>query len=90
MTASFSKTLPNAERRRLRQEFLVPRVDNTRCPKLDAIFKAPGSSLKGEAKSAESDLARIQAFVLDPVGPLVQALEGVKERSLVLMMPRQL
>ncbi len=27
-----SKTLPNAERRKLRQEFLVPRVENTRCP----------------------------------------------------------
>ncbi len=41
------------------------------------IFKSPGSSLKGEAKSAESDLARI----LCP-GPLVQALEGVKEKTL--------
>ena len=82
LTSVFTHTVTNTERRKVRQEFLVPNVDNTRCPKLDSIFKAPGSAFKGEAKSAESDLSRIQAYVLDPVGPLVQLLEGTREGTL--------
>ena len=32
--------------------------------------------------ACETDLARIQALVLDSVGPLVQALEGIRDGSL--------
>ena len=39
-------------------------------------LKMSGLSLSGEAKAFELDLARVQAFVLDPVGPLVQLLEA--------------
>ena len=82
LAAAFTRTLPNAERRKLRHEFQVPRAEHTRCAKLDAIFKTAGSGLRGEAKPAETDLARIQALVLDSVGPLVQALEGIRDGSL--------
>ena len=82
LSKSFTTTLPNAERRRVKQDFPVPRVNVTKCPKLDPIFKAPGAALKGEAKSAESELGRIQAFMLDPVGPLVQTLEGIRAGTL--------
>ena len=82
LAAAFTRTLPNAERRKLRQEFQVPRVEHTRFPKLDAIFKTAESGLRGEAKSAETDLARIQALVLVSVWPVLQALEGIRDGSL--------
>ena len=56
--------------------FHVPKVEETRCPKQDSVFKTAGLSLKGEAQAFEQDLARIQTFVLDPIRPLVQLLEA--------------
>ena len=71
----FTSTFPCMERCKLRRMFYVPNIDETRCPRLDSVFKTVGSSLRGEAKAFEQDLAKVQAFVLDPVGPLVQLLE---------------
>ena len=68
---SFTSTLPHVERHKLREMFHVPNIDETGCPRLDSVFKTVGSSLRGEAKAFEQDFARVQAFVLDPVGPLV-------------------
>ena len=72
---SFTSTLPHVERRKLRGMFHVPNVDETRCPRLDLVFKTTGLSLREETKAFEQDLARVQAFALNPVGPLVQLLE---------------
>ena len=51
----------------------------TRCPKLDPVFKT--ASEKPEAKSADTELARIQVFVHDPVGPMVQLLQKMEEET---------
>ncbi len=56
LTKAFSVTLRNTERRRLRNRFPTPDTAQTRCPKLDPIFKTPGSGVKGELKTQESDL----------------------------------
>ena len=56
---SFTSTLPQMERCKLRGMFHVPNVDETRCPRLDSVFKTAGSSLRGEAKAFEQDLARV-------------------------------
>ena len=37
------------------------------------------SSLAAKAKAADAELARIQAFVLDPVGPLIRILKATEE-----------
>ena len=64
------------ERRKIRNTFPNSDVQQTRCPRLDSIFKS--SSVKSEAKSIDSELARLQAFVLDPVAPLAYALHRLE------------
>ena len=74
VTSSFGNTISNVERRKIRSAFPIPEVEATRCPRLDPVFKAKS---KAETKTADAELARIQAFVHDPVGPLVQLLQGL-------------
>ena len=79
---SFTSTLPHVERHKLRRMFHVPNVEKTKCPRLDSFFMTAGSSLRGEAKAFEQDLARVQAFVLNPIEPLVQLLEACQSGTL--------
>ena len=60
----------------MRNSFPVPKVSETRCPRLDTIFQ---TSAKLEAKTADAELARIQAFVLDPMGPLARVLHAMED-----------
>ena len=75
-TSAFSSVRSNTERRKVRKSFPVPNVLETQCPRQDSVFK---SSVKAEVKMADSELARIQAFVLDPVGLLATVLKATKE-----------
>ena len=75
-SSTFSSTLSNTERWRVRNSFPIPSVSETRCPRLDPIFK---TSAKLEARTADAELARIQAFVLDPVGPLARVLHAMED-----------
>ena len=77
VASSFSATLPNATRRKVRATFPLPELRETRCPRLDSIFKS--SSVAAEVKAADAELARIQAFVLDPVGPLIRVLKATED-----------
>ena len=77
LATSFSTTLSNSERRKVRNTFQTPGVVETRCPRLDPIFKS--TSVKAEVKSADSELARLQAFVHDPVGPLTMVLHSMED-----------
>ena len=74
LSSSFSSTLSNSERRKVRNSFPAPDVLQTHCPRLDSVFN---TSTKPEVKNADSELARIQAFILDPVGPLVRVLHAM-------------
>ena len=69
VATSFLATLSNATRRKVRATFPLPELKETCCPRLDLIFKS--SSVAAEVKVADAELARIQTFVLDPVGPLI-------------------
>ena len=77
ITSSFTATLPNATRRKVRSNFPLPEIQETRCPWLDSLFKS--SLLAAEAKAADTELACIQAFVLDSVGPLIRILKATEE-----------
>jgi hypothetical protein len=46
---------------------------------LDPIFRS-SSSLKAEARTSDTDLGKIQAFLLDPVAPLTYLLQSAEER----------
>ena len=78
LTSAFSGTLTNSEHRRVRNSFPAPDVSQTRCPWLDPVFK---TSVKLEVKNADSELARIQAFVLDPAGALARVLHALDPES---------
>ena len=79
---AFSSTLTNSERRKIRAHYVHSGLHQTRCPKLDPVFKT--ASGKAEAKSGDIELARLQAFVLDPVGPLLHLLEKLKSEDAAL------
>ena len=77
LASSFTTTLSNATRRKVRDTFPLPELKETRCPRLDPIFKS--SSVGAEVRAADSELARLQAFVLDPVGPLIRVLRATED-----------
>ena len=79
LSSSFTTTLPNVERRKIRNAFPTPEVQQTRCPRLDSIFKS--SSIKSEVKTCDAELARVQAFVLDPVVPLTNMLHHLENEE---------
>ena len=68
----------NAERRQLRQQFIVPDTPFTTAPRLDKVMAAECSK---SVKSADNLLSRIQALFLDAVGPLSQLLDGAHSGS---------
>ena len=72
VASSFKKVLSTEDRRKLRNGFPCPELQETRCPKLDPIFKS--ASISKEAKSNDGELARIQALIHDPVAPLLRLL----------------
>lgn len=69
---AFSKPVSNGTRRRWRKAYGMPACDSTKCPKLDNTVKA---QLPKECKDADRPLARLQALLLDAVGPLSALLE---------------
>ena len=81
--AAFSKTLPNASRRETRGRCPVPCVPQTRCPRVDPIFKAPESrfSTNTEAKQVDNDLQKLQAYMLDVAAPLLELAEAAESPS---------
>uniref|UniRef100_A0A1X7UQI9 Uncharacterized protein n=1 Tax=Amphimedon queenslandica TaxID=400682 RepID=A0A1X7UQI9_AMPQE len=79
VTSSFKKVLSTEDRRRLRNGFPCPELQETRCPKLDPIFKS--ASVHKEAKSNDGELARIQALIHDPIAPLLRLLYACSEEA---------
>ena len=79
VNAAFKTPLANTARQALRRQFGVPKLDTTKCPKLDTVIKC---NLSKEVKDADSQLARIHTLVLDAVAPLVQVLEEAASKTL--------
>ena len=74
VASSFTKVLAPDDRKRLRSAFPCPELQETRCPRLDAIFKT--ASIQKETKVIDAELARIQALIHDPVAPLIRLLHA--------------
>ena len=66
--------LKNQDRRALRRQFLVPDMPLTMAPKLDKVMAA---ECVPAVRSSDQTLARLQALVLDAVGPLTDLLERI-------------
>ena len=79
VNVAFKTPLANIARQSLRRQFGVPKLDTTKCPKLDTIIKC---NLSKEVKDADSQLARIHTLILDAVAPLVQVLEEAASKIL--------
>ena len=80
---AFTTPISNAERQKIRASYQHSGLQQTHCPKLDPIFKT--ASGKSDTKSNDTELSRLQAFVLDQVGPLLHPqsmLESEGEVSL--------
>ena len=65
--------LKNQDRRALRRQFLVPDMLLTMAPKLDKVMAA---ECVPAVRSSDQTLARLQALMLDAVGPLMHRPAG--------------
>ena len=79
ISSAFTSVLPNTERRRIRDSFPTTELVETRCPRLDPLFRT--SSVKQEAKTADAELARIQALIHDPMAPLIRLQHAFDEEE---------
>ena len=82
LLSAFSSTLTNSERQRIRSAFPPPRVQETRCPRLDPLFR---SSAKADVKWRVSETAGLCPGRGRPVGGLVEWLR----ESRILVRARQ-
>ena len=63
----------------LRKTVGVPKVDATKCSKLDRVVKG---SITKETKDTDANLVKIQTLVLDAEAPLVHIIECAKRGNL--------
>ena len=77
-----SNPMNNAERRQLRQQFIVPDAAFIMSPRLDKIMAAECSK---STKSADHQLSRIQALFLDAAGPLSGLLDSINQGTEVTL-----
>ena len=77
ITASFH-SMTNSSRRTLRSKFILPKAPVTRTPRLDKIY---ADSCSKSTKQSDKSLARLQALMLDAVGPISEALEQLNIAS---------
>lgn len=71
LRSCFRKLLPNAARHSQKKPISVPKVDATKCPKLDQVVK--GSICK-DTKDAGNTWTKVQTLTLDAVAPLVHTV----------------
>ena len=76
---SFLKGIPNATRRQMREKFGDPKCPPTRVPKMDKMVK---DRITQESVKLDKSLARLQALVVDAVGPMTTILEEGEKGSL--------
>ncbi len=75
----FSRTMPNATRKKWRLTYGTPQSEATRCPMFDTTVKTQVSK---QVKDGDRPLARLQTLVLDAVGPLAAILEEAAKGNL--------
>jgi len=67
-----SSRASNDKRLKSRNAYSLPRVEATKTPKLDGFMR---SEISQQAKSFDSQMQRLQSFVLDAVAPLTAIVE---------------
>ena len=72
----------NAERRQLRQQYIIPDVPFTTSPRLDKVMVVECSK---STISADLQLSRIQALLLDAVGPLSGLIDSINKGTEVMV-----
>ncbi len=79
--AAFTSTLSNTARREIRGRAPGLDLTETRCPRLDSLYKTSESKFSSstEAKQIDSDLQRVQALILDVCSPLLELKSIVEE-----------
>ena len=77
---AFTSTLSNMARREIRSRAPGLDLPETRCPRLDSLYKTSESkfSANSDAKQVDGDLQKIQALMLDVAAPLLE-LKSVAE-----------
>ena len=81
LRSCFGKPLTNAARHSLKKPIGIPKVDATKCPKLNRVVKG---SVSKDTKEANSTLAKLQTLLLDAVAPLVHVLETTQSGNLTI------
>ena len=71
LEVKFTQSVANDERKRAKGRFLHPKVAAVKTPRLDDFLK---QEVTNSTKSLDKELAKIQTFVLDTVGPLTAIL----------------
>ena len=79
VAAAFTKPMSNKDRRKLKGFFPTPDLSETRCPRLDSIFKTATASKL--TKDTDAELTRIQAMIHDPIGPLTTLLHDLESEG---------
>ena len=64
LKSSFTRLLPNATRLALKKGYAVPKVDATKCPKLDRVMRG---NVSKNMKDGDGTAAKIQTLMLDAV-----------------------
>ena len=82
LQSCFGKLLNNSARQGLCKTVGVPKVDATKCHKLDRVVQPVKGSVLKETKDADTTLAKTHTLVLDAVTPLVHILESAKNGKL--------
>ena len=70
--------LKNPDRRALRRQLVVPDLPLTMAPKLDKVMAA---ECLPTVRSTDQSIARLQALMLDAVGPLTDLMERMASTS---------
>ena len=76
---TFTRCVSNPTRKKWRERHGVPKSAPTRVPKLDKVIK---DRISSKTAKTDKDLGRIQAFILDAVGPLTAIVEGAEKEEL--------
>ncbi len=78
---AFGKPPSNTSRLQACTGYAFPAVEDTKCPKLDRVVR---QNLSKEAKEADAGIAKLQAWTLDAVAPLVHILEEAQRGILTV------
>ena len=76
-----TRSVPNDQRLKIRNNYPLPRVPATRTPQMDSYLKP---EVPTSVKSLDKELAKVQSFVLDTLAPLSALVETTKKEEVTI------